>query len=144
MPRISFRDCWIRDDVFALPANVSFSFSQFIDNYVKLLRETLHRKETIISFLSSLCIILENFGGSITRVNTVDLLRVFVYRVYIRRCVKRLNARTSRVCYCKFSYTETIFLLFDLCIAYRTKALFCLRNGRRVHGELRRKFSRHV
>lgn len=82
MPGISFRDCWIRDDVFALPANVSFSFSQFIDNYVKLLRETLHRKETIISFFSSLCIILENFGGSITRVNTVDLLRVFVYRVF--------------------------------------------------------------
>lgn len=82
MPGISFRDCWIRDDVFALPANVSFLFSQFIDNYVKLLRETLHRKETIISFLSSLCIILENFGGSITRVNTVDLLRVFVYRVF--------------------------------------------------------------
>lgn len=36
MPGISFRDCWIRDDVFALPANVSFSFSQFIDNYAKL------------------------------------------------------------------------------------------------------------
>lgn len=129
MPGISFRDCWIRDDVFRFRCEPPFIFLyEFIDNYVKLLREILCGKETrsILSFSLDASYYAHPWKFWPTEKDIIDLLRC------IRRCAKRLNA-DSHTCVIVNFRIQKQFFLFDLRIAFdQGFVLFTKQSPRRI------------